>query len=97
MRFNILAGIAAGLLLFATAQAQQTSGNIIGEGKAGDVVAAEGSSTGFNRKITLKKDGRYQMRGVPVGTYVVTVQHADGTVEEGKAVNVQVGGTARVQ
>ena len=97
MRFKALAGIAAGMFMFATAQAQQASGNVMAEAKAGDTIVVENPQIGFHREVTLEKDGRYTMRRVPIGSYVVTVRHADGTAEPGKGVRVQTGTTARVQ
>lgn len=97
MRSRIFAGLAAGLLVSATAQAQQASGNLMGDGKAGDTVVVEGPAIGFHREMTLDKDGRYSMRRLPIGDYVVTVRHADGTAEARKAIRVQAGTTARVK
>lgn len=97
MRFKVLACIAAGMFMFATAHAQQASGNIMGDAKAGDTVLVESPEIGFHREVTLDKDGRYTMRRVPLGTYFVTVRHADGTADQAKAVRVQSGTTARVQ
>jgi hypothetical protein len=97
MRLKYFAGVAAGMLVFASAQAQQASGNIMGDGKSGDTVVVDGPAIGFHREVTLDKDGRYQVRRVPIGSYNVTVRHADGTTEEPKAVRVQAGTTARVQ
>ena len=97
MRFKALAGVAAGMFIIASAHAQQASGNIMGDAKTGDTVVAENPSIGFHREITVEKDGRYTMRRVPIGTDEITVRHADGTAEQGKAVRVQAGTTARVQ
>jgi hypothetical protein len=97
MRFKLLAGIAAGMFVFASAQAQQASGNIMGDAKAGDTIVVENPEIGFHREITVEKDGRYAMRRVPIGAYRVSVRHADGTAEPGKGVRVQAGTTARVQ
>lgn len=97
MRSKLIAGAAAGMLVLASAHAQQASGNIMGDGKAGDTVVVDNTETGFHREVTLDKDGRYQVRRVPLGTYVVTVRHADGSAEAGKGIRVQAGTTARVQ
>lgn len=97
MRFRIFTGLVAGLLLSATAQAQQASGNLMGDAKAGDTVVVDNPAIGFHREMTLDKDGRYTLRRLPIGDYVVTVRHADGTAEERKAIRVQTGTTARVK
>lgn len=97
MRFKYIAGVVAGMLVLGSAHAQQASGNIMGDAKAGDTVIIDAPDIGFHRELTLAKDGRYQMRRVPIGIYVVTVRHADGTAEAGKGIRVQSGITARVQ
>lgn len=97
MRFRIFAGLVAGLLVTATTQAQQASGNLMGDGKAGDTVVVDSAAIGFHREMTLDKDGRYSMRRLPIGDYVVNVRHADGTAEEQKVIRVQAGTTARVK
>ena len=81
----------------APAVAQHSSGNITGEGKAGDVVRAERHDTGFVREVTLEEDGKYRIARVPTGIYVVTVTHADGTKERPREIRVQVGTTSRVK
>jgi outer membrane lipoprotein SlyB len=91
------AAFALALGLAGTAAAQTSSGNIIGEGKAGDVVVIENVDTGFVREVKVKEDGRYQMRRLPTGTFHVTVRHADGSAEETKTVTLHGGVTARVQ
>jgi len=83
--------------LAGTAAAQTSSGNIMGEGKAGDVVVIENVDTGFVREVKVKDDGRYQMRRLPTGTFHVTVRHADGSADETKTVTLHGGVTARVQ
>jgi len=77
--------------------AQQSSGNITGDGKSGDMVHIERQDTGFKRDVKVEADGKYRVARVPTGVYVVTVTHADGTVEQPKQVNVQIGTTTRVK
>lgn len=79
------------------AQAQQSSGNIIGDAVTGDTVIVQSPETGFHREISIDKDGRYSMRGVPAGNYTVTVKHADGSEAAPKPIAVRVGSTARVK
>ena len=79
------------------ASAQQSSGNLVGEAKAGDTVVLQAPDIGVNREISIDHDGKYHVRRLPMGTYVVTVRHADGTSEPQKAVVVRAGTTARVQ
>jgi hypothetical protein len=79
------------------AAAQQSSGNIMGEAKPGDTVLIQNVDTGFSREVKVKDNGRYALRGVPTGTFHVTVKHADGTTDETKAVTIHAGTSARVQ
>jgi len=87
--------VAFGLAGFAAAQ--QSSGNIAGEAKPGDTVVIQNVDTGFTREVKVKDNGRYALRGVPTGTFHVTVKHADGTAEQTVAVSIHAGTTARVQ
>ena len=82
---------------FGPVAAQRSSGNITGDGNAGDVVLVERHETGFAREIKLDADGKYRISRVPTGIYVVTVTHGDGTVERPREVRVQGGTTARVK
>jgi len=91
-----LAFAATALVAFG-AHAQQASGNIAGTAVTGDTVAVSGIGTGFHRELKIEKDGKYQLRSVPLGDYVVSVKHADGTEETPKGVAVRAGSTARVK
>lgn len=77
--------------------AQSSSGNIIGEAVSGDTVVVHGPDNGFHREMAIKENGKYQIRRVPLGDYVVTVKHADGTFSQPQTITVRVGSTARVQ
>lgn len=79
------------------ASAQHSTGNLMGEAKAGDTIVLQAAEIGVNREIAIDKDGKFNVRRLPMGTYVVTVRHADGTSEQPKAVVVRGGTTARVQ
>jgi hypothetical protein len=78
------------------ALAQATSGNIIGEAKPGDVVVVSNPSTGFSREVTVKENGKYSVRNVFAGTYIVEVRHADGSSDPVKQVKLNAGGSVRV-
>lgn len=95
MRFFV--ALVFGMVLANGAIAQSSSGNLIGEGKAGDTVIVQGPDNGFHREMELKEDGKYQIRRIPLGDYTVVVKHADGTFSAPKTVSVRVGSTARVQ
>jgi hypothetical protein len=79
------------------ASAQHSSGNLMGEAKAGDTVVLQAPDIGINREVTIEKDGKFHVRRLPMGTYIVTVRHADGTSEEAKKIVVRGGTTVRVQ
>jgi len=93
---SLVFGIAATAAAFG-ASAQHSSGNLMGEAKAGDTVVLQAPEIGVNREIAIDKDGKYNVRRLPMGTYVVTVRHADGSSEEAKTVVVRGGTTVRVQ
>lgn len=78
------------------AQAQHSAGSISGSAVAGDVVDIKGADTGFHRELKIDKDGKYQVRAVPAGSYIVVVTHADGTTTE-SFLEVRAGAGARVK
>ena len=96
MKRYAIALAAASMFAFG-ANAQQASGNLQGVGVAGDKIAVENTDTGFKREITVTEDGKYQIRRLPTGKYIVTQTHADGSAEKPKEIIVQVGTTARVK
>lgn len=78
-------------------QAQSNStGNLSGHVAAGDTVLVENTATGFRREISADAKGRFRLRALPIGTYVVKVKHADGRVEFLRQVAVRIGTTAHV-
>ena len=90
----------AGALLAASlpiaVHAQSSGGNITGEASSGDTVTVTGTDTGFKRELKIEKDGKYQIRRVPTGTYQIIVMHKDGTIDPAQSVMVRPGGSARV-
>ena len=78
-------------LFISSAFAQHSGGGLWGRAKAGDVVRIENPETGTKQDQTLSEDGRYRFERIPVGTYTVTVTHADGTQDPPKKVRVQLG------
>lgn len=93
---QIALGIVAALSIATAAQAQQSSGNIVGSAVAGDTVVVEGANNGFHRELTIKQAGKFNLRRVPTGQYSVTIRHADGSTAPAQQVVVRVGSTARV-
>jgi len=80
-----------------SANAQRSSGGIVGTAVSGDTVVVHGKDTGWRRELNIKKDGKFTLSYMPTGIYVVTITHADGTHEPAKLVAVRVGTTARVK
>lgn len=81
-----------------SANAQQASGNIMGDAAKGDTIVIHGTETGFHREVAIERDGRYNLRAIPAGSYTVTVKHADGTEAAPKPIAVRGGGaTVRVK
>ncbi len=78
------------------AQAQSTSGNIQGVAAAGDTIVVQGVGSGFNRELAITEDGKYSMRRLPTGKYLVIQKHADGSAEAPKPVEIHAGVTVRV-
>lgn len=79
------------------AQAQTSSGNLQGEAATGDTIVVDGVGTGYHRELKIEKDGKYSIRRVPTGEYVVTRTRADGTAEAPKPVSIHAGVTVRIQ
>jgi hypothetical protein len=94
---HVIALAAASLFAAFGANAQQATGNIQGTAVAGDIVEIHAKDIGVHREITVERDGKFQFRRVPTGTYAVTIKHADGNAEKPKYVMVKIGSTARVQ
>ena len=89
--------LAIGLLFGAGAKAQSnTSGNLAGRATAGDQITVQNTRTGFLRTITVGKNGRFRLGSLPVGEYLVTLKHADGTVYMTAPAAVQIGRTTQV-
>ena len=94
-------------LLFATcfalastvtvAHAQSTSGGITGEAVAGDTVFVMNNDTGFKREVAITKDGKYQIRNMPVGSYQIVHKHADGSFEPSQQLDVRTGAMSRAK
>ena len=77
------------LALFATcciavpwgsAQAQSTTAMIHGQAPAGDTIVAK-SDSGFRHQTTVRPDGKYMLRNLPLGVYSVTLKQGDKTID----------------
>ena len=92
LRITALAlALAAGIAL-----AQSPVGALAGKGTPGDVAVVTDAKTGFTRKTTIPKSGRYQLRNLPIGGYDVVIRHADGRQDAPRRVAVHIGITVRV-
>ena len=89
--------VAAFSLLAFSAHAQQSSGNLMGNGTPGDKITVTGEGTGYHREVPIAENGKWSIRQVPIGAYTVTVTHADGSEEKPKGIAVRAGSTARVK
>ncbi|HEY0310340.1 MAG TPA: hypothetical protein VGC43_04320 [Luteimonas sp.] len=99
MTLNLRTIAATAALVLGTsglAQAQSTSGNIQGVAAAGDTIVVQGVGSGFNRELAIPEDGKYSMRRLPTGKYLVIQKHADGSAEAPKPVEIHAGVTVRV-
>jgi hypothetical protein len=92
-----LAAFALALGLSGAAVAQSPSAAISGQGKPGDVAVISNADTGFSREVPVKDNGKFQLRNLPTGNYIVVIRHADGSTEAPKTAVLRVGSTARVQ
>jgi len=86
----VLAGVigVCGAAGSASVHAQATAGHIFGKAPAGDSIVAKSTSNGTQRTVIADDKGRYSLRALPVGKYMVTLEK-DGTAIE-KFANVQV-------
>jgi hypothetical protein len=92
-----LAAFALALGLAGAADAQTPSAAIAGEAKPGDIAVIRNVDSGFTREVKVKDNGRYALRNLPTGTYMVTIRHPDGGVEQPRTAVLRVGSTSRVQ
>lgn len=75
--------------------AQSTSTHIFGWGPAGQHVVAK-SSSGLERTTTVKDNGRYDLRALPMGIYTVSLMKGDKAVDTRPNVPLTVGRGAEV-
>ena len=86
--------LVAGLLGAPVALAQNSETALSGRVADTDTVTVRNVGTGLVREVPVKK-GKFSARNLPVGTYEVTVRHADGT-EQKVLVKARIGITTRV-
>ena len=73
--------VALGMCIAGGVQAQSTTGSIQGSVpvSAGTTTVQASNNSGFSRTVTVDANGRYNLSGLPVGNYTVTVNR-DGQV-----------------
>jgi hypothetical protein len=101
-RFRGIKTIAPLLILAATfsagASAQSNSTGILaGLAAPGETVVVQNPKTGFKRTIAAGKNGKYRVSSLPIGVYVVTITHADGTRHVSEPASVRIGLTTQVK
>ena len=87
--------VALGMCIAGGVQAQSTTGSIQGSVPVttGTTTVQASNNSGFSRTVTVDANGRYNLSGLPVGNYTVTVNR-DGQVIGSRQVTVVVGSTA---
>lgn len=87
--------VALGMCIAGGVQAQSTTGSIQGSVPVttGTTTVQASNNSGFSRTVTVDANGRYNLSGLPVGNYTVTVTR-DGQVIGSRQVTVVVGSTA---
>jgi hypothetical protein len=91
-----LLGLALASLLPLSAQAQRSSGSIMGKAAPGTVVVVHNEGSGLHRELTVAGNGRFEARNLPTGTYSVILRRADGSSSEPVLVAVHGGVATRV-
>lgn len=86
----------AGASAIAVAQSNST-GILVGHGAVGETVVVQNPKTGFKRTVVVGKNGHYRVPSLPIGVYVVTVTHADGTTSVSEPASVRIGLTTQVK
>jgi len=87
--------LAVGLFAAQASLAQVSTGNLSGRAAAGEKVTVRNIESGLVRDTEVKKDGTFQVRRLPVGTYEVIIHKADGSEQKIMAA-ARIGTTTRV-
>lgn len=78
-----------------SASAQSTGGQIFGQGPAGATVNVH-SNSGAHRHATIKDDGHYTIRSLPLGTYTVSLEKDGKDMDTRRNIPLAVGRGAEV-
>ena len=79
----------------AISHAQATNGSIVGHAPAGDRVVVQGAG-GVERGTTVKNNGNYALRGLPLGVYTVTLFQNDNELDARYDIRLRPGGHYKV-
>ena len=77
--------------------AQSSVAHINGKADTGNTVSVENVETGYSRDVTVGKNGRFQFRSLPTGTYDVVIRDPSGEIVKSQLVALRVGSTASVK
>ena len=81
----------------ADVSAQSSVAHINGSAEAGNTVSIENVETSYSREIKVGKNGRFQFRSLPTGTYDVVIREPGGEIVKSQLVSLPVGSTATVK
>lgn len=77
--------------------AQSSVAHINGSAEFGNTVRIENIETNYSREVTVGKNGRFQFRSLPTGTYDVVIREPGGEIVKSQLVALRVGTTASVK
>ena len=80
-----------------SAYGQSTTAKLYGNAPATDGAYVEISSdTGFTQKISIDNSGHYSVRGLPTGTYTISLKRGEDTVEQHPNVILKVNSNVNI-
>lgn len=96
-KFLPLLMLGAGLFCSAGLHAQSSVAHIKGNAAVGNKVSIENLETNYVREVEVGKNGRFQFRSLPIGTYDVVIRKPDGDIIKSQMVTLRAGATASVR
>lgn len=79
------------------ASAQSSVAHINGKADTGNTVSVENLETGYSRDVVVGKNGRFNFRSLPTGSYDVVIRDPSGEIVKSQIVALRVGTTASVK
>ena len=89
--------LVAALLGAGQVAAQSSVAHINGKADTGNTVSVENLETGYTRDVVVGKNGRFNFRSLPTGSYDVVIREPDGDIVKSQVVALRVGATASVK